>query len=93
MGKSGTGKRPSNRREVLRYGRKLGGEIVEGGRHTKIYNPSTGRHVAVPRHSGDIPTGTLHAITRRLTTMFLILTLLVVPICLAIGWYSVLVTL
>lgn len=78
------GKRPRSRQEVLKYGRKLGGVVVEGGRHTKIYNPETGQHVAVPRHSGDLARGTLSAITSRLKAMFLVLVMLSIPVCLAV---------
>ena len=81
-------KQPKNRREVLKYGRKLGGQVVEGGKHTKIYNPKTGRSVQVARHSGDIPRGTLHSIISKLNAMFLVLLLFSIPICL-IAWLVV----
>ena len=68
-------KQPRTRREVLKYGKKLGGVIVEGGRHTKIYNPETGRSVPVPRHSGDIPRGTMGSILKTLGAMFALLAL------------------
>ena len=80
-------KQPSNRREVLRYGRKLGGEVKEDGRHTKIYNPDTGVHVSVPRHS-DLRSGTLNSIVKSLRLMFLVVCALVVPVGLTI-WTAV----
>jgi len=83
MGKPGAGKQPRTQYDVFRYGRKLGGEIRGGGKHMKIVNPRTGASVPVPG-PGDIATGTLHSIMRRLTTMFAVVLVCVIPICLII---------
>lgn len=78
-------KTPRTRREVLKYGKKLGGVVVEGGRHTKIYNPDTGRSVSVPRHPGDIPRGTLGSILKNLDAMFFVAVVLLIPACMLAG--------
>lgn len=48
--------------DFLKFASKRGAAIVQGGRHAKVV---TGRGVvAVPRHRGDMPTGTRHAILK-----------------------------
>ena len=39
-------------------------EVVEGGRHTKVW--LNGRFGSVPRHAADLPAGTLRSILRML---------------------------
>lgn len=76
-------KQPRTSREVLRLARRTGGTVVHGGRHDKVYGPRPG-HVAVPRHGGDLPTGTLHAIMKGLRAIGLFLLVLAIPICLTV---------
>jgi predicted RNA binding protein YcfA (HicA-like mRNA interferase family) len=52
-------------REIVSYSECHGGYIKEGGSHTKIVGP-TGGICPVPRHNGDLPSGTLRSIIRML---------------------------
>ena len=76
-------RQPKTAREVLSHARKAGGRTEEGRRHTKVYGPKPG-HVAVPRHTGDIPRGTLGSIMSGLRAIGLLLLVLAVPICLIV---------
>lgn len=76
-------RRPKTSREVLRVARKHGGTVVHGKRHDKVYGPRPG-HVAVPRHQGDIPTGTLSSIMKGLRVIGLLVLLLATPVCLVV---------
>lgn len=77
-------KQPKTSREVLHYARKRGATFEEGKKHTKVYGSIPGRPVSVPRHSGDIPTGTLGSIMSGLRAIGLLMLVLSVPVCLTI---------
>ena len=83
MAKPGAGRQPRTRREILSYGRKLGGVIVEGGPHTKIYNPRTNQSTEVPRHN-NLNKWTAVSIVGQLKAMFLVVLLFSIPACLLI---------
>ncbi|MEO0069696.1 MAG: type II toxin-antitoxin system HicA family toxin [candidate division WOR-3 bacterium] len=52
-------------KQLIRAAKKLGFEIKEGGKHTLVYDPATGRRITtIPR--GYIPRGTLRAILKQL---------------------------
>lgn len=63
-------------RQFHRAVNKQGGYAAEGGRHTKLYHPAGGS-VAVPRHSGDIATGTRASIVRGLLALGFLAVLLI----------------
>jgi len=51
--------------ELLKKFRKHKIVLVEhGGRHDHYYSPITGKKFPVPRHKGEISTGTLHSILK-----------------------------
>jgi len=52
--------------------RKSGFSIREGGSHTKIYAPGSGRPMVIPRHR-DLSPGVEHAIVKWLLKMGVIL--------------------
>lgn len=52
-------------RDFIRLATSRGAEIREGGSHTKIIGPGGGI-VPIPRHTGDLPTGTRRSIARML---------------------------
>lgn len=53
--------------ELTRRLRRLGVRPVEQRkRHEMWYNPATSRYSYIPRHRGEIPTGTLNKILRDL---------------------------
>ncbi len=45
------------------WGKKHGGRVVNGGRHTKIYGPSGGM-APIPHHPGEIAKGTRYSIIK-----------------------------
>lgn len=46
-----------------------GGCVEEGARHTIVRGPNGKGRVAIPRHRGDLPTGTRRAIIRELLAL------------------------
>ena len=44
--------------------KKAGYEITAGAKHDKAIHKETGKMIAIPRHKGDIPTGTAHNILK-----------------------------
>jgi len=82
MGKPGAGKQPKTQREVLKYGRSLGGVVEKGSKHLLIVNRETGAKVPVPYSTGDIATGTLHNIMKMLGAAFVVALVCAVPLCL-----------
>jgi predicted RNA binding protein YcfA (HicA-like mRNA interferase family) len=55
-------------RELSRKLRALGCELKRQGKgsHEIWHNPALNRSATVPRHLGDVPKGTLHAVLRAL---------------------------
>lgn len=55
-------------RELTRHLRRLGCELKRHskGSHEVWHNPAQNRSAIIPRHSGDIPAGTLRAILKGL---------------------------
>ena len=52
-------------KQLIRAARKLGYAVKEGGKHTLIYDPASGRRLStIPR--GFIPKGTLNAILKQM---------------------------
>ena len=52
-------------KQLIRAARKRGYEVKEGGKHTLIYDPTTGRRIStIPR--GYIPKGTFNAILKQM---------------------------
>ena len=52
-------------KQLIRAAKKLGYETREGGKHTLVYDPATGRRITtIPR--GFIPKGTLNAILKQM---------------------------
>ncbi|MGO9620767.1 MAG: type II toxin-antitoxin system HicA family toxin [Desulfobaccales bacterium] len=52
-------------KQLIRAAKKLGYEVKEGGKHTLVYDPTTGRRLTtIPR--GFIPRGTLRAILKQM---------------------------
>ena len=49
--------------DFVGYGKKHGGRVVNGGRHTKVFGP-TGGMAPVPHHPGDIAKGTRFSIIK-----------------------------
>jgi predicted RNA binding protein YcfA (HicA-like mRNA interferase family) len=48
-------------KQLIRAAKKLGYAVKEGGKHTLIYDPTSGRRIStIPR--GNIPKGTFNAI-------------------------------
>jgi len=75
-------------RQFQRAVRKQGGYVEGGGRHDKLCGPNGGK-VPLPRHSGDLPTGTRSSIAKALLAIgFLVcLCTTVYSIAAAIGYY------
>jgi predicted RNA binding protein YcfA (HicA-like mRNA interferase family) len=52
-------------RELKRLLRKAGWDIIHGAAHDLATNPQKpGVRIPIPRHKGDIPLGTVHAILK-----------------------------
>ena len=60
--------------DFLSFASKRGAEVVQGGRHAKVVTPRGA--VAVPRHKGDLPTGTRHSILKAFLQLGLTLLLM-----------------
>ena len=54
-----------NAKQLIRAARKLGYEVKEGGKHTLVYDPTTGRRITTIQR-GYIPKGTLNAILKQM---------------------------
>ncbi len=54
-----------NAKQLIRVARKLGYEVKEGGKHTLVYDPTTGRRITTIQR-GFIPKGTLNAILKQM---------------------------
>lgn len=54
-------------REIIRILKKCGFEFYRhgAGSHEIWFNPVTERFTTIPRHTGDIPEGTVHAILKQ----------------------------
>jgi predicted RNA binding protein YcfA (HicA-like mRNA interferase family) len=54
-----------NAKQLIKAAKKLGYGVKEGGKHTLVYEPQTGRRLTtIPR--GFIPKGTLNAILKQM---------------------------
>jgi len=52
-------------KQLIRAAKKLGYKVKEGGKHTLVFDPTTGRRITtIPR--GFIPKGTLSAILKQM---------------------------
>lgn len=49
--------------DFVSYGKKHGGRVEPGSRHSKVYGPNGGM-APVPHHKGDLATGTRFAIIK-----------------------------
>jgi len=54
--------------DFVSYSRKRKARVEPGGRHTLIFPPEGGL-VPVPRHKGDLATGTRYSIIKALTAL------------------------
>jgi len=54
--------------DFVSFGKKKGGRVEPGGRHTKIYGPRGGM-VPVPHHKGDLATGTRFSIIKMMSAI------------------------
>ncbi len=52
-------------KQLIRAAKKLGYEVKEGGKHTLVYDPATGRRITTVQR-GFIPKGTLRAILKQM---------------------------
>ncbi len=52
-------------KQLIRAAKKLGYEVKEGGKHTLVYDPTTGRRITTIQR-GFIPKGTLRAILKQM---------------------------
>jgi len=52
-------------KQLIRAAKKLGYEVKEGGKHTLVYDPTTGRRITTVQR-GFIPKGTLRAILKQM---------------------------
>ncbi|MGO9174806.1 MAG: type II toxin-antitoxin system HicA family toxin [Desulfobaccales bacterium] len=52
-------------KQLIRAAKKLGYEVKEGGNHTLVYDPTTGRRITTVQR-GFIPKGTLSAILKQM---------------------------
>jgi hypothetical protein len=52
-------------KQLIRAAKKLGYEVKEGGKHTLIYDPRTGRRITTIQR-GFIPKGTFNAILKQM---------------------------
>jgi len=50
--------------EIIKLLKKAGYEIIAGAKHDKAIHKETGKIIAIPRHKGDLPTGTAHNILK-----------------------------
>ena len=50
--------------EIIKLLKKAGYEITAGAKHDKAIYKETGKMIAIPRHKGDIPTGTAYNILK-----------------------------
>jgi hypothetical protein len=60
-------KKPTELRDpdkLIRYAKKQGARVEQGGRHTKLY--VNGALIPVPRHRGNLATGTFWSIIKGL---------------------------
>ncbi len=55
--------------EFVRVIERQGGRVESGGRHYKVHDADGHGCVAIPRHTGDIPTGTCHSIVKALLAL------------------------
>lgn len=92
MTKPGPKRQPRTQREVLQYGKKLGGVIEEGSKHLLIVNPKTGAKVPVQYSTGDIPRGTLRNIMNMLKLVFVAGIFLCIPTWCIVRLFTELVT-
>lgn len=52
-------------KQLIRAAKKKGYQVKEGGKHTLVYDPTTGRRIStIPR--GFIPKGTFNAILKQM---------------------------
>ena len=49
---------------IIKLLKKAGYEIIAGAKHDKAIHKETGKMIAIPRHKGDIPTGTAYNILK-----------------------------
>lgn len=68
MGKKSSLNKCKSHDDLVGYAAGRGARIVEGGRHTKVYGPEGGM-APIPRHRGDLATGTRCAIIRAFKLM------------------------
>ena len=54
-----------NGKQLIRAAKKLGYAVKEGGKHTLVYDPQTGRRISTIQR-GFIPKGTLNAILKQM---------------------------
>ena len=52
-------------KQLIRAAKKLGYEVKEGGKHTLVYDPTTGRRITTVQR-GFISKGTLSAILKQM---------------------------
>jgi predicted RNA binding protein YcfA (HicA-like mRNA interferase family) len=52
-------------KQLIRAAKKLGYEVKEGGKHTLVYDPTTGRRITTVQWD-FIPKGTLSAILKQM---------------------------
>lgn len=57
--------------DFLSFASKRGAEVVQGGRHAKVVTERG--VVAVPRHKGDLPTGTRRSILKSFLQLGLVM--------------------
>ena len=50
--------------EIIKLLKTAGYEITAGAKHDKAVHKETGKMITIPRHRGDIPTGTAHNILK-----------------------------
>lgn len=55
--------------EFVRAVERQGGRVDNGGRHYKVRGPEGNGCVPVPRHPGDLPTGTRCSIIKALVSL------------------------
>jgi predicted RNA binding protein YcfA (HicA-like mRNA interferase family) len=52
-------------KQLIQAAKKLGYEVKEGGKHTLVYDPTTGRRITTIQR-GFIPKGTFNAILKQI---------------------------
>lgn len=82
MGRPKTVKRCKTHDEFVSCVQRQGGEMSNGRRHTKLWMPGEPGKVMVPRHRGDLATGTRHSIQRGLLALGF---LLIIGACSAVA--------